>query len=122
MQGVNMSGDKEFSATVSGVCLAIFVIILSLAIAFDAGHSVGLAKGKAEAIRPSIRQGELPYNTPVIVYTIREDGTIDGESAVRTDYAGVLPFSTTGHSVPFDKLEGWNYWTELDAIFSKEQP
>jgi hypothetical protein len=64
----------------------------------------------------------LPYNTPVIVYTIRDNGTIDGESAVRTDYAGVLPFSTTGHSVPFDKLEGWDYWTELEAIFSKEQP
>jgi hypothetical protein len=93
-----------------------------LAIAFDAGHSVGLAKGKAGAIRPIVRQGELPYNIPVIVYMIREDGTIDGESAVRTDYAGVLPYSTTGHKVPFDKLERWDYWTELDAIFSKGKP
>jgi hypothetical protein len=113
-----MNNDKEFPTTVASVCLVTFVIILSLAITFD----IGLAKGKAEAIRPIVRQGELPYNTPVIVYTIREDGTIDGESAIRIDYTEVLPYSTTGHSIPFDRFEGWDYWTELDVTFAGWKP
>jgi hypothetical protein len=111
-----MSNNNGFSTITAGVCFTLVGIIAYTALVFDLGHASGLREGSQGTVRPIVRQGDLPYNIPVMVYTIREDGTIDGESVLRTDYAGVLPYSTTGQRVPFDKLEKWDYWTELREV------
>jgi hypothetical protein len=117
-----MNGGKGFSTLTAGVCFTLIIIIVCVALVFDLGHSAGLRQGRLATARPVVRQGELPYNTPVMVYTLRDDGTITGESAVRTNYAGVLPFSTTGHKVPYDRLEGYDYWMDLEPIFTEVKP
>ena len=65
---------------------------------------------------PAYKRGELPTGVPVLVYWMEDDGTITAASALRTDYAGVLQFSTTGHAVPLQPLEGWFAWSELKPM------
>ena len=115
-----MSRDKGFSILVAGVCFSLVFIIVYTAVVFAIGSETGYREAEAKALRPIVRQGELPYNVPVMVYTIRDDGTISGESALRTDYAGVLPFSTTGKAVDLYGIGDYDYWTELDAVFAWE--
>lgn len=115
-----MQDKKEFSTMVSGVCFALMFFLVFAMLWFAMGKSYGFTEGKAEALRPIIRQGELPYNVPVMVYTINPDGTIAGESAIRTDYAGVLPFSTTGKAVDLYGIGEYDYWMELSAVMWRE--
>lgn len=55
-------------------------------------------------------QGELPLDIPVLLFFVREDGTVYAESAVRTDYAGILPYSTTSNKVPYIQFSGYHSW------------
>ena len=71
-----------------------WVIILSLIIYL-------IAIQPSKKIELGLIMGEPPKNTPVMLYWVRDDGTITAESAIRTDYAGILPHSTTGHRVPY---------------------
>lgn len=116
--------DKQLPALVSGVCFILLIIAVYTALVFSAGCIAWQAKTKtlyADPASPIIRQGELPYNVPVMLYKVLPDGRVTAESALRTDYAGVLPFSTTAHKVPFDQIKSWDYWTELSAVM-KGQP
>ena len=65
---------------------------------------------------PAYKRGELPTGVPVLVYWMEDNGTITATSAIRTDYAGVLPFSTTHHAVPLEPMDGWFAWSELQPI------
>jgi hypothetical protein len=104
--------SKQYSALVSFTCFVAMAIILSWAIAYHLGRA---SVDTVETLEV-YRRGELPMGVPVLVYWMESDGTITAASALRTDYAGVLPFSTTGRSVPFDPMDGWFAWSELQPI------
>lgn len=64
----------------------------------------------------SVRHGELPVGVPVMLYWVGPDGRVTGESAVRTDFAGVLPYSTTTDRVAYFQFSGWTSWTPLKDV------
>lgn len=61
------------------------------------------------------KSGDLPIGTPILLYFIADDGTIYSESAIKTDYAGVLPYSFNGSSVDSTPITGYFCWTKLDT-------
>lgn len=65
-------------------------------------------------IRPVLHTGTPPVATPVLLHWIRPDGTVHSESAEYFEGIGMLPFSTTGSAVPYDIMQGWAAWVELD--------
>lgn len=73
-----------------------WVIILGLI-----AYIIAIQPSKRDIQTEGMIQGEPAKNQPVILWWLREDGTLTAESAVRTDYAGILPHSLTGSSVPF---------------------
>jgi hypothetical protein len=87
--------------------------ILSGMLGFGSASVISSRRGDSNV---QYRRGELPTGIPVIVYWIEDDGRITAESAIRTDYAGVVPFSTTGRPVRFDQMDGWFSWSELKPI------
>lgn len=60
---------------------------------------------------PAYHVGDVPIGVPVVLFWVNDDGVVTGTSAIKTDYAGVFPYSTTGHAVPYMNLESWSYWT-----------
>lgn len=76
--------------------LLYWIIILGLIT-----YMVAIQPAKREMETVGIIPGEPDKNQPVILWWIREDGTLTAESAVRTDYAGLLPHSLTGAAVPY---------------------
>lgn len=100
-----------------GVITAALFCLGALLVCFAGGYAIGKSQGThtVETIwrAPEVRQGELPEGVPVMLYWLQPDGTIAGESAIRTTYQGALPFSVKAHAVPFRRLTDWDYWVEL---------
>ena len=106
--------ENKESGTIAAVCFSLIFIF----IVFAGVYAVGYKNGTTVAVvsSPVYRRGELPTGIPVLLYWMESDGTITATSALRTDYAGVLPFSTTHHAVPISPMSGWFAWSELKPI------
>lgn len=104
--------SRQYSALVSFTCFVAMAIILSWAIFYQLGR----ASVETVETLEVYRRGEIPFGVPVLVYWMESNGTITARSALRTDYAGVLPFSTTHLAVPLEPMAGWFAWSELQPI------
>jgi len=60
----------------------------------------------------AIIPGEPATGRPVLLWWMREDGTLTAESALLTDYSGLLPYSLTGSPVPYIVYSGYIGYTE----------
>jgi len=111
---------NEYSALVSGVCFVIVAVSVLWVVAYETGRVSG-ASDTAESMAAT-RSGQLPVGVPVLLYWTRDDGTIRAESAMKTDYAGVLPFSVSGKAVPYEQYSGYDYWSKLDISLAGVKP
>lgn len=111
--------EREFSTIVAGACFAMLLLVVYGAAVYAMGNKLGTVQGET---RPTISTGQPPVGVPVLVFWTRDDGTVYAESAIKTDYAGVLPFSVSNKAVPYDQLEGFEYWSELDGTFAGVRP
>lgn len=96
----------DVSELVAVACFSFMVIILFGALFFAAG----------KVSNNGYHEGEIPVGMPVMLYWYESDGTISGASAVRTDYAGVFPHSTTMQSVPYTEYKDWDFWYPLENV------
>lgn len=78
-----------------------FTILYWLIILGLIAYIIAIQPSKREIQTEGMIQGEPAKNQPVILWWLREDGTLTAESAVRTDYAGILPHSLTDSPVPY---------------------
>jgi hypothetical protein len=99
----------EVSELVSVACFSLMVIILLGAVFFSAGK----INGQGQAMQRGT--GEPPVGLPVMLYWVRDDGTLYAESAVKTDYAGIYPHSLTERPVPYQKYSDFDYWVEIES-------
>lgn len=97
---------NEISGLVAAACFSLLFIILFGALFFAAG----------KVSSNGYHEGELPVGIPVMLYWYEDDGTISGASAVRTDYAGVFPHSTTMNAVPYTEYKDWDFWYSLENV------
>jgi len=56
---------------------------------------------------------------PVMLWMLDDYGQVRGESAIATDFAGVLPYSITASAVPCGPYTEWFAWSELDSRFTE---
>lgn len=86
---MKLNDDEQLTLT------AIAFSLMGILIMFAGGYAIGKSQGThtVETIfrAPEVHQGELPEGVPVMLYWIQQDGTIAGESAIRTTYQVALP-------------------------------
>jgi len=110
--------NDDASVIFAGICFILVFLLGIIAVSYSLGR---MQKRPSEPRGQALMQGEPPFNTPVLLYWVRQDGTIYAESALKTDYAGLLPFSVKAQAVPFEVYGGWDYWEPLDASFAGGQ-
>ena len=89
---------------------------LFLGVALASAYSIGSASKDEPIARPSMRVGEIPVGQPVMLFWREDDGRYTGESAIRTDYAGTIPYTKMNVPVPYIQLEGWSAWCPLEEV------
>ena len=103
----------------SVLLLAIVPLIFGLG---AASYRLGYLEASKNVTRSvSVRSAKLtglPVDTPLMLYWIGTDGTVSGTSAQRTEYSGVLPYSTNGSRVPFFQFKDYDLWSPLDPALS----
>jgi hypothetical protein len=103
--------NKDDNGIVAAICFALLFVILLGGLFYSAGKISGM-----ESVVSGYHEGELPVGIPVMLYWYEADGTISGASAVRTDFGGVLPHSTTMSAVPYIKYTKWDFWYPLENV------
>ena len=113
--------NKEIAGAVAALCFVAIALIVPVTVIYAMGKEAGIVEGHYEA-RPTIRTGEPPVGVPVLLFWIEDNGTVYASSAMKTDYAGILPFSTTASAVPLEVYADFNYWMVLDNTFAGVKP
>ena len=113
--------NKETAGAVAAMCFIAMAMILVAAVIYSMGKESGIVEGHYEA-RPTISTGQPPVGVPILLFWIEENGTVYAASAMKTDYAGILPFSTTASAVPFEVYADFDYWMVLDNTFAGVKP
>jgi hypothetical protein len=107
---------REEGDRLAVICFTASVVMLAFFSVYHIGYSRGQVKSiKIVRVESSLHTGIPSGDGPVMLWFFNNDGTIRGESAIATDYAGVLPFSVTARAVPMQRYDGWLFWSELDS-------
>jgi len=108
------------SVEFAGICFLIMIILLACAICYEMGRRGAVSPYEhVEMVYPKIHKGDPYEGNPVMIVWISPNGSIYSESAIRTSYSGVRPFSILDSSMRDEILTDWYGWYELDPEFSK---
>jgi len=108
---------KDEHYPIAAMCFTLMLFMLTILVPYRIGLAAGQkAAGPIQDPVAVCHKGELPVGVPVMVYWVNTDGCVRAESAIRTDFAGVLPYSVTADAVPYLELSGWDYWTRLEEV------
>jgi len=100
--------------------IAVVIGVICLLLCFNLIlFTIVLVPPKPESVQtyPSYNVGQPPVGAAVMLFWIDKDGSFHGESAMATDYAGVLPFSLDNSPVSAEPYSGWFCWSLLPASF-----
>lgn len=98
-----------------------FAMMLVLLLGFGL-YQWGYARGRVdnlEVVRvdAALHTGIPLPGEPVMLWMLDDYGQVHGESAITTDFGGVLPYSLIAHAVPCGPYTEWFAWSELDSRF-----
>lgn len=98
-----------------------FVGLATMLVLFGV-YSVGYSRGRVDNLEivrvdAALHTGIPLPGEPVMLWMLDDYGQVKGESAIATDFAGVLPYSITAKAVPCGPYTEWFAWSSLDSRF-----
>ena len=105
-----------------GVVTIAMLVLGTVLLIFGTGYQIGKRQIAIPTARQSVMQGDVPIGKPVMVYWLADDGVLYGQSAIKTDYAGVLSFSVKAKSTAYRRISEWDYWSLIDPVMGGVEP
>jgi hypothetical protein len=123
MNATNNDDLNEGVPEVASMAVLCFMCMLVLLLGFGI-YQWGYAKGRVENLEvvrvdAALHTGIPLPGGPVMLWMLDDYGQVKGESAIATDFAGVLPYSITAKAVPCGPYTEWFAWSELDSRFTE---